>query len=388
MQKIELYRDLNLESINVEGVFGEIQSRKESGYFKIVYWDQEDYIFYAEGVPIFGVSYDRQGYKRPINYASYKPKSRSGTLSFIKLSTLETLVFKYKELQIPTPYNFVSYGTQFLAPVKAIMVEPKTVLEQAKSSYLSGYMIIGDNKAYKSMLFLQSGEVIAVYDSRGFTIGDDAKVLLNPEEDYVGLYSTEPEVSLLISCMDTLQLYEEKSFRDKVEFEKIEKDIVSKKISCLLDANLSKRDRLYQFFYSGVPIVRILHTKEEMLTVDKVDINPNTENTLRIFSMDVIQGTGRVRVEFSYEDGDVNTSVIKELSFVPTETIRKLKEVFVEEIGPIGNLLWNKILQNNRLKESEITKIDFEMLINTLKSEIPDEKHRSIFIEKVRRLRL
>jgi|GEM_PF-1548994 len=388
MQKIELYRDLNLESINIEGVFGEIQSKKESGYFKIVYWDQEDYIFYAEGVPIFGVSYDRQGYKRPINYTSYKPKSRSGTLSFIKLSTLETLVFKYKELQIPTPYNFVSYGTQFLAPVKAIMVEPKTVLEQAKSSYLSGYMIIGDNKAYKNMLFLQSGEVIAVYDSKRLTIRDDAKVLLNPEKDYVALYYTEPEVSLLISCMDSLQLYEEKSFRDKVEFEKIEKDIVSKKISCLLDANLNKGNRLYQFFYNGVPIVRILHTKEEMLTVDKVDIDPNTENTLRIFSMDVTQRTGRVRVEFSYEDANVNTSVIKELSFVPTETIRKLKEVFIEEIGPIGNLLWNKILQNNRLKESEITKIDFEMLINTLKNEIPDEKHRSIFIEKVRRLKL
>lgn len=35
MQRIELYKDLNLESVNLEEIFKEIQTKSESGYLKI-----------------------------------------------------------------------------------------------------------------------------------------------------------------------------------------------------------------------------------------------------------------------------------------------------------------------------------------------------------------
>jgi len=383
MQRIELYKDLNLESVNVEEIFREIQNKSESGYLKITYWDQEDYIFYAGGKPIGGATYDRQGKKMVLDYLSYRIKNNNGTLFFFRLPILEVLVFKYKELKFPTPYNFVSYGNEFLAPVKTTMVDPNKVLQQAKRSHLDGYIVIGDDENYKCMLFLQGGNSIAFYDGRQFIKKGDVRFYVKRETDYVGVYSTEAEVSLLLSCMDTLKLDEEDDFRSKEELEAIEKSITSRKSTCLLDATLSNGDRLYQFFYSGAFIVRILHGREEMVSASRIDIKPGTENRLKVFSIDVPLETGSVNVEFVYEDVDRKVYT----SYVPEETVRKLKGFFIEEIGPIGSLLWNRILKSNGLNEARLSDDDFEKLVNILRDEIPDEKHRDKFIEKVRRLK-
>jgi hypothetical protein len=382
MQRIELYKDLNLESVNLDEIFREIQSRSESGYFKITYWDQEDYIFYAGGKPIGGVTYDRQGKKMALDYLSYRVRNYNGTLSFFKLPTLEVLVFKYKELKFPTPYNFVSYGNEFLAPVKTTMVDPNRVLQQAKRSHLNGYIVVCDDENYKCMLFIQGGNSIAFYDGKQFIREGDVRFSVKRETDYVGVYSTEAEVSLLLSCMDTLKLDKEDDFRSKEELEAIERSITSKKTTCLLDATLSNGDRLYQFFYSGASVVKILHGREEMALASRIDIKPGTENRLKVFSIDVPSETGSVNVEFVYEDVDRKVYTPS----VPEDTVKKLKEFFIEEIGPIGSLLWNRILKSNGLDEVKLSKEDFEKLVNMLRDEIPDEKHRDKFIEKVRRL--
>ena len=382
MQRIELYKDLNLESVNVEEIFREIQNKSESGYLKITYWDQEDYIFYAGGKPIGGATYDRQGKKMVLDYLSYRIKNNNGTLFFFRLPILEVLVFKYKELKFPTPYNFVSYGNEFLAPVKTTMVDPNKVLQQAKRSHLDGYIVIGDDENYKCMLFLQGGNSIAFYDGRQFIKKGDVRFYVKRETDYVGVYSTEAEVPLLLSCMDTLKPDEEDDFRSKEELEAIEKSITSRKSTCLLDATLSNGDRLYQFFYSGAFIVRILHSREELASVSRIDIKPGTENRLKVFSIDVPLEIGSVNVEFVYEDADRKVYT----SYVPEDKVRKLKKFFIEEIGPIGSFLWNRILKSNGLDETKLGKDDFQKLVDILRDEIPDERHRDKFIEKVRRL--
>jgi hypothetical protein len=383
MQRIELYKDLNLESVNVEEIFREIQNKSESGYLKITYWDQEDYIFYAGGKPIGGATYDRQGKKMVLDYLSYRIKNNNGTLSFFRLPILEVLVFKYKELKFPTPYNFVSYGNEFLAPVKTTMVDPNRVLQQAKKAHLDGYIVVCDDENYKCMLFLQGGNSIAFYDGKRFIKKGEVRFSVKRETDYVGVYSTEPEVSLLLSCMDTLKLDEEDDFRSKEKLEAIEKSITSRKSTCLLDATLSNGDRFYQFFYRGVPVIGILHSREEIISASRIDIKPGTENRLKVFSIDVPSETGSVNVEFVYEDVDRKAYIPS----VPEDTVRRLKEFFIEEIGPIGSLLWNRILKSNGLDEAKLSEDDFEKLVNILRDEIPDEKHKDKFIEKVRRLK-
>jgi len=382
MRRVALYKDLNLESVNLEEIFREIQDKSESGYLKITYWDQEDYIFYAGGKPIGGVAYDRQGRKMTLNYLNYRIRNYNGTLSFYKLPTPEVLVFKYKELKFPTPYNFVSYGNEFLAPVKTTMVYPHRVLRQAKRFHLDGYIVIGDDKNYKCMLFLQGGTTIAFYDGKQFIKEGDVIFSVKRETDYVGVYSTEAEVSLLLSCMDTLKLSVGNNFRSKEELEAIEKSITSRKSTCLLDVTLSNGDRLYQFFYGGVSIVKILHSREEIVLANRIDIKPGTENRFKVFSMNVPLETGSVNVEFVYEDTHRKVYT----PYVPEDKVRKLKKFFIEEIGPIGSVLWDRILKSNDLGETKLTKDDFQELVNILRDEIPDEKHRNNFIEKVRSL--
>jgi hypothetical protein len=263
------------------------------------------------------------------------------------------------------------------------MVDPNRVLQQAKRSHLDGYIVVCDDENYKCMLFLQGGNSIAFYDGKQFIKKGEVSFSVKRETGYVGVYSTEPEVSLLLSCMNTLKLHVENNFRSKEELEAIEKSITSRKSTCLLDVTFSNGDRLYQFFYSGVPIVGILHSREEIISASTIDIKPGTENMLRVFSIDVPSETGSVDVEFVYEDVDRKVYTPS----VPEETVRKLKGFFIEEIGPIGSLLWNRILKSNGLDEAKLSEDDFERLVNILRDEIPDEKHKDKFIEKVRRLK-
>jgi hypothetical protein len=68
------------------------------------------------------------------------------------------------------------------------------------------------------------------------------------------------------------------------------------------------------------------------------------------------------------------------------EVVQKIKELFIDEIGPVGPLLWNRILRDIGLEEALIPKDMVEKLLKRLASEIPEGKHSDAFLSKVRRL--
>ncbi len=63
-----------------------------------------------------------------------------------------------------------------------------------------------------------------------------------------------------------------------------------------------------------------------------------------------------------------------------------MRAYFIEEIGPIGPLLWNKILKERGYEERHMTKNNLMELIDILYREIPDEKQAKRFLEKARRV--
>lgn len=72
--------------------------------------------------------------------------------------------------------------------------------------------------------------------------------------------------------------------------------------------------------------------------------------------------------------------------YVKEEKVNAVKMHFIEEIGPIGPLLWNKILKDRGLTERSMREEDLKSLINVLYKEIPDSMHANRFLEKVRRV--
>jgi len=380
MRKLALYKELDLETVNLEGLFKEIKDRRSSGYFKISYLDSDDYIFYAEGEPVYGVSYDNKGLKKSLSYENYELKNKKGVISFFEIPLVYVFAFKYRDLEIPTPYTFVPLGSEVLSVVKLSHVDIGKVLELIKRSYINGYMIVLNNKGYKFMLILDRGSIVCSYDGTVFKRQSFQRFAIN-SEDFVATFSMEPEIPIFLSSMDRIVREKGGIFKSGEGLERIRKLISSEKISGILGVYLSNGDVGYEFFYQGISIKSVLWKREEVME-GYITIEPNTNNKYEVFKIDLVKPRA-VEVDFVFVESD---SEQESLSIVPESKVMMLKTIFTEEIGPVGPLLWNKILKEQGYKESKMSMEHFEKLVQILHKEIPDLTHANKFLEKVRRL--
>lgn len=59
----------------------------------------------------------------------------------------------------------------------------------------------------------------------------------------------------------------------------VEKEIANKKLSALLDVFSSKGERLYEFFYKGTQLLRLVH-RMDRIESHSLDISPGTKKHL------------------------------------------------------------------------------------------------------------
>ncbi len=188
MERLALYKDLSLEAVNFETLVKDIARKFLSGYFKIVYWDYEDYLVYMEGSPVYGVRVNRMGGRELLNARAYRPAQSSGTLYFYEIPITNLLLFINEDKFPPNPYSFVGYGNEFLSCVRASHVDWNRLLEQIKRSHIDGYLVVCSKGGFKGVAMLQKGQFMGVYGVR--EEGGRVKLSLNKERDYVAVYHT------------------------------------------------------------------------------------------------------------------------------------------------------------------------------------------------------
>jgi hypothetical protein len=176
--------------------------------------------------------------------------------------------------------------------------------------------------------------------------------------------------------MDTLRKEKEGTVNSEEELTLLKKEISGRKLSALLDLIFNGGKRLYEFFYRGVSFLKLLHHMEKIETANP-SITLGVKNHFSLYSLEVKESLQPIHVEF-YEDTGYE--------YVKEEKVNAVKLYFIEEIGPIGSLLWNKILKDRGYREKSMREEDLKSLIDVLYKEIPDSMHANRFLEKVRRV--
>jgi hypothetical protein len=376
MERIALYKDLSLDTVDLRNLIQEIADKKLSGYFQISYWNSDDYLLYTEGDFFWGVSVDRDGTRREITAQNYKPKSTEGSISFYQVPVVNLLIFRHQYNTPPNPYNFAGYGQEFLACIKLSHIDIYRLMEQIERAHIDGYLVMCSKERFILTLMFQKGLPVCSYYQNLYTLKSAQKIRLQKDDTYVAVYATEPELPIIMSSMDTLRKEKEGTVDSEEELTLLKKEISGRKLSALFDLIFNGGKRLYEFFYRGVSFLKLLHHMEKIETANP-SITLGVKNHFSLYSLEVKESLQPIHVEF-YEDTGYE--------YVKEEKVNAVKLYFIEEIGPIGSLLWNKILKDRGYREKSMREEDLKSLIDVLYKEIPDSMHANRFLEKVRRV--
>ncbi len=377
MQGAPLYRDINLDTINLDSLLRDISNRRLTGYARIVYWDTEDYIFYLEGTPKYALRVFEEGRSELLSRSGYTRLEKSGTFSFYSTSILDLLSVLRTEREELTPFNFVPYGDEFLPSMLIAHTSPEKVFEQAKRSHFYGYAVFFNTEDFLYMVFLANGEPIRAYP---FT--DKAITLtLDPDNTYISLLYTEPELVYFLASMGSFGKQEAQRVRSNAELKLLINNLKANRMSFLIDMPISPGFRFFAGLYSGVELFRLYRKVNDLLR-EEPQLKEGKSYKVNIYSINVKTSFEPVSISFNLQR-EAKTTRSGEV--VKPETLRGIKQAFIEEIGPIGPLVWNKVLKDLGYTEDSITMEELRSMVNMLAKEIPDEKHAKNFEEKARR---
>jgi len=374
MQRVALYKDPNVETVNLGVLYEEIKTRKLSGYLHFVYWEGEDYLVFIEGEASWGLSVERDGKRKEIKVRTYTPPKVNGKVSFYEVPLLNLLLFKRQSKVPPDPYSFTSYGAEFLGCVRSSHIDRAKLLEQIKRTHLDGYMVACSRGGFEFMVMFQKGHPVCSYQGDRYVWNKTQRIGLG-EDSYLAIYSTEPEFPLILSSMDTIKKGHERTFTRSEEIKDVRKEIEEKKLNALLDIFLSTGSRIYEIFYKGLKLLGILQDKD---TLQENTLEPSS-GTFTLYTLEIRESLSPIEIEFGKEE---------QKDYVKEEIILAVKNHFIEEIGPLGAFLWSKIVKDRGYDERRMTQEQLNRLIDILFNEIPDSTHANRFLDKVRRYKL
>lgn len=375
MRGVPIYKDINLANVRFDSMREEIKAKAFTGFIKISYWDMEDYLYFLMGEPVDGIRCFSNGRREKIEVKDYKPVSTTGIFSLYTTSPIEIFAFKEALQDRVTPYTFVGYGQELVAPIQLSHTDPNRVLEDMASMDIYGYMLISKKDNLDYLIVLAKGKPTCVYRSGLYKYAGKEVIEISKEPSYLAVYKTEPEFVNFLASLDTLKKLED------VKLKKLEdaKDVVDKLTEGfkLLEIIISYGLRLFMLLSGKLLIFKVLRGFTDIKTEVKLP-NLDAEYSLRIYSIEIKNKLSLVDVVFSsYTETYTD--------YVPKDVLLSINKAFIEEIGPIGVLVWKKVFEKLGFDLDKLPRSRLMEFIDLLAKEIPDEKHANRFIEKIRR---
>ncbi|GAB6065945.1 hypothetical protein JCM9492_10370 [Aquifex pyrophilus] len=342
MWKEEVRGGLLGEVINWKALYRELEDKDFTGFVKIEAWEFTDYVILEEGKPIKAVRvYD--GEKEYFSIGEYKPPKES-KVSLFKSSPLTTA-------HICKVYDFESLGTLLISGYGnevfysgVNIIDPSNLEKFVGKVSFTGYVTCYTSTEVLCNVFFLDGKIIGI--NLGKLWDDEAiKRISIPSSAYLSVYAIEPEEVLLLNSI-------KRGFNGNGKYGFLWKDRV---FTFVMDGDAVKSVKL-----DTESIKEVSPLKEGHFYSVKLDENPET---LGITLADIFG---------------------KKPEKVSKEIVKSIKEHFVDHMGPIGNILWHKILKDLHLNEEGLTKTTLRVLVYKLKDEIPEEDLRDSFINKVK----
>ncbi len=359
MQKKVLYRNLELGVINLGGLLKDLRSKEFTGYIKNRGWNYEDYVAFWEGSPIRVISVGEDGSREELKLSDYIWIDRGKTIDVVETDplTLANLFRDSFSVEDSRALILAGFGEEITEPIRFSLFNLENAVASFKRGHFTGYILWTNPTEIIGMCLFYDGSPIAL--NVGKTWDMEAQSIIASKvggNTYVHIYALDPEIVLIANSL--------RIGVGKQTFFSI------KEVDTGVYEETDSWGGMYSFIYRGQSVVSY-RVKDGEVDV----VNPDFEGSVSVWSMELITTPTPIEISLSRDSVEV----------IPSEVAQRIKEMFVDEIGPVGPILWNRILSDLGLDESHIPKNMVDKLLNKLASEIPEGKHSEAFLSKVRR---
>lgn len=386
MQKKVLFKDIDINVLNLANVLEEVRKKELTGFLKVVYWDSDEYLLFFNGVPKRAVTINSDGRRLILSPENFKVKEKEGSASLVETTLDDLIAFQEnrKEPDKDGALVFFPLGTITQEPVSLSFLDVNKEFALAERSHLDGYVAFYTDSKLIGCVVFTGGKPVSVQAGNG-TSGEQAVTFinsaLNPSTTFMSMYSTEHELLSFLYSMTPDRI--NKDQRVFENFQSASSVVEKEKLNAIVVIESEGIIR-YDLFFRGQRIENFIREKgffisEEDLK-ERLSIKAENlpESKVYLYTVNFVEKPEPVEIQLS-------TSQVEEGSpEVASDTIAAVKADFIRLVGPVGRLLWDKIIKDEGLKEGSLTKNQFKTIIEKLVKEIPEESGRREFLEKIK----
>ena len=386
MLKRILFRDLDINVINLQNILDDAKRRGVTGFLRIVYWDSEDYLVFVEGEPRRSVALSIDGKRLIGDPGSFSIKGKEGTATLVE-TTMDDLVGFLEYKHYPDREGslvFFPYGTLTQEPVSLNFLDLNKGIALAERSHLTGYVALYTEEDLIGMVVFSGGQPVGVFGGNG-SYGDEAVAYINvnltPSRSYISMYAVEPEILNFLVSMHRGNVHPSDTVF--MTYQEAEDFVTGNKKDALVMVESEGIFR-YDLFFRGQKVERILKEKgflvydEDARKRISVKVENMPERKIKLYEITLVEKISPVEVSFEIAATETTEDE------VPPEVVDTVRSEFIKKVGPVGRVLWTRILTEMGFKEGSLTKAQLKTLIPRLRDEIPEEDMRREFLEKIR----
>jgi len=390
MLKRYIFKDLDIGILNLNNVIQEVSRKNMTGFLRVVYWTRDEYLLFHEGEPFQGVIFHTDGQRTNFESDKFSLKDEEGSATLVE-TTLDDLV-SIQEFRISPDtegaFFIFPYGLQVQEPVSLNFVDFDKEMLLAKRSHLDGYMAIYSPSELFGIVVFESGNPVTVLSANG-SLGQSAINYINaniiPARSYLSVYNLEPEIVSFMCSMWGDNVREVKLNSDN--YANVKDYIASKNMDAVVLLESGGICR-YDLFFRGHLVDTMVKDKgifiydedEKHRLAVKVENLP--DKRMKVFEVRILQELNPVNVMIETKQ-DIHQETQDK---VPVEKVSAIRSAFIQDIGPIGRLIWDRLLNEYGLRETDININQLKLIIEKLRAEFPEEEARKDFIRRVKEI--
>ncbi len=387
MIKRVLFKDLDVNVMNISKVYDEVRRKEVTGFLRIVYWSKDDYLLFNRGTPYKVVTFKADGSRSVSDAEKFVVEKKEGTATLVE-TTIDDLVGIVEDrhsLLHDGSLIFFPYGLPIQEPVSISFLDINKEFLLAQRSHLDGYVALYTEENLFGIVVFQAGFPVAVFGGDG-SFGDSAITYINanliPAKSFMSMYTLEPETLSFVYSMHSDNVREmDGEFKT---YEEAEKLVVEEKKNAIVVTDGEGIHR-YDMFFRGQHVDRLIKEKGVFVNAgeEKEKLATKVENlpdrTITIYDISLIEKPKPLEVIIE----GVEEEVVVSDNEVPLDKVMEIKSAFIKEMGPLGKLIWEKTLNELGFKESSMSTNHLKIVVEKLRREIPEEEATREFLRQV-----
>jgi len=387
MLRRTVFRGLDVNVLNLDNVLREVSRRELTGYLRVVYWDKDDFLLFSEGLPFKAVTVRSDGRRLFHEAQGFRIEQRDGSATLVETSLDELVAFQeYRHSpERDGALIFFPYGTVVQEPVSVSFLDLNKQFLLAQRSHLNGYMALYTEEDLMGLVIFQSGLPVAVLGADG-SFGESAVEYINsvliPTESRMSMYAVEPEFLPFLYSLHADNMSRVDSIF--MTYQEVQEHVSSRRISALV---LIESEGIYRYdlFFQGQHVERILKEKGFLVAEgDRERLSMKVENLperkIQLYEIRLVERVSPMEVVFEGTSARAPATD----SYLPSELVERVKDIFVEEMGPLGRLLWDRTIEIMGFRESMLNGKQMRLLTERLRREIPEEEAARRFVRKIK----